>query len=450
MIAEDVTYWARNGDVNIAYKIVGGGPMDLVFLTGLVSHIEVILEEPGLRRWFERLGRIARVILVDRRGSGLSDPLTGPLSLDEEIEDVVAVLDAVGTDRAVLQAYASGGPLAIALRRAPTRSARCALVLYASMVRTLQDVEGGYHWADTREVARRAHRRPRRRRGGRGANAELMAPSAAGDPRAADLAGPPGAAVDDPGGRAAPRREPRRRRRRARSCGSLRVPTLVLHRTDDQLIDVRHSRYLAEHVPGVRYVELPGRRQPARWSATPRRCSARSRSSSPAAAGAGVDRELLTVLFTDVVDATRPAAAAGRRALARPALDPRRRRPRERGALRRPRGQDDRRRLPRDLRRPRRPRRVRCARAVVAGVARARPRGPLRPAHGRVRAARPGRRGHGGPHRRARLRAGRARRGPRLGDGLRHRGRVGAGAGRTGACEQLRGVPGHWPLFALA
>ncbi|MEA2307444.1 MAG: hypothetical protein QOH43_4724, partial [Solirubrobacteraceae bacterium] len=179
-MADDVTYWARNGDVNIAYKVLGDGPMDLIFLTGLMSHIDVLLEEPGLRRWFERLGRIARVVLVDRRGSGLSDPLTGPLELDDEIDDVVAVLDAVGSDRAVLQAYASGGPLAIAFACAhPERT--LALVLYATMVRTLQDLEDGYDWADTREV--------RQQRidalvdaWGSGSNAEVVAPSAAGDP----------------------------------------------------------------------------------------------------------------------------------------------------------------------------------------------------------------------------------------------------------------------------
>jgi pimeloyl-ACP methyl ester carboxylesterase len=230
--------------------------MDLIFLTGLMSHIDVLLEEPGLRRWFERLGRIARVVLVDRRGSGLSDPLTGPLELDEEIDDVVAVLDAVGSDRAVLQAYASGGPLAIAFACAhPERT--LALVLYATMVRTLQDLEDGYDWADTREV--------RQQRidalvdaWGSGSNAEVMAPSAAGDPTLRAWLGRLERQSMTPAGA----------RRLAENLadvdvrpllGSLRVPTLVLHRTDDQLIDVRHSRYLAEHVPGVRYVEVPGR-----------------------------------------------------------------------------------------------------------------------------------------------------------------------------------------------
>ena len=349
MIAEDVTYWARNGDVNIAYKIVGGGPMDLVFLTGLVSHIEVILEEPGLRRWFERLGRIARVILVDRRGSGLSDPLTGPLSLDEEIEDVVAVLDAVGTDRAVLQAYASGGPLAIAFACAhPERT--LALVLYASMVRTLQDVEGGYHWADTREVRderidalvqglgerrqRGAHGTVGRRRPGAAAwlaRLERLSMTPAGVRRLAEN-------LADVDVRHAPGEPPRAHagppphRRPAHRRAPLALP--------------RRAH------PGRALRRAARATTACRWSATPRRCSARSRSSSPAARASGRTASCSTVLFTDVVDATggRPGWATGAGATCSPPTTTWS--ARELGALRRPRGQDDRRRLPRDVRRP--------------------------------------------------------------------------------------------------
>ena len=105
--------WAQSGESHIAFRVLGDGPVDLVFLGGFLSHIEVLLEEPGLRRWWERLGSIARVILVDRRGLGLSDPLDGPLSLADEVADIDAVLDAAGCDRVVVQSYAAGGPLAI-------------------------------------------------------------------------------------------------------------------------------------------------------------------------------------------------------------------------------------------------------------------------------------------------------------------------------------------------
>src|SRR6185295_7458825 len=102
--------WAQSGDSHIAFRVLGDGPVDLLFLGGFLSHIEVLLEEPGLRRWWERLGSIARVILVDRRGLGLSDPVDGALTLAEEIADVDAVLDAAGCDRVVVQSYAAGGP----------------------------------------------------------------------------------------------------------------------------------------------------------------------------------------------------------------------------------------------------------------------------------------------------------------------------------------------------
>src|ERR1044071_2070873 len=134
--------WAQSGDAQIAFRVLGEGAIDLVFLGSFLSHIEVLLEEPGLRRWWERLGSIARVILLDRRGLGLSDPLEGPLSLADEVADVDAVLDAAGCDRVVVQAYAAGAPLSIE---------------YALARR-------GEHW-------------------GTGANLDDMAPSVVDDPR---------------------------------------------------------------------------------------------------------------------------------------------------------------------------------------------------------------------------------------------------------------------------
>src|SRR5690349_22689956 len=92
--------WAQSADgANIAFRVLGSGPVDLVFLSGITSHIEVLLEEPGLRRWWERLGSIARVILMDRRGLGLSDRAEAPIALADEVADIDAVIDAAGCDR---------------------------------------------------------------------------------------------------------------------------------------------------------------------------------------------------------------------------------------------------------------------------------------------------------------------------------------------------------------
>src|SRR3979409_1380314 len=132
--------WAHNGAHNIAYRVLGDGPVDLVFLGGLTSHIEVLIEEPGLRRWWERLSSIARVILVDRRGVGLSDRPLEPLTLEEEVGDLLAVLDDAGADRVVLQAYAAGGPLAVTVAALQPRRTLAAIP-YARIRAAARDEE---------------------------------------------------------------------------------------------------------------------------------------------------------------------------------------------------------------------------------------------------------------------------------------------------------------------
>src|SRR3954462_8824922 len=105
---------ARSGDgAAIAYRVLSDGPIDLVFNTGIISHVEVLLEEPGVARMLERIGEFTRLIVMDRRGTGLSDVGTGLVSLDDEIGDLMTVLDAVGSEHAALMAYTSSGPLFI-------------------------------------------------------------------------------------------------------------------------------------------------------------------------------------------------------------------------------------------------------------------------------------------------------------------------------------------------
>ena len=301
----EVTRWARNGEANIAYRTLGEGPIDLVFLSGL-THIEVILEEPGLRRWFDRLAQISRVILVDRRGTGLSDPMPEGLTLDDEVHDVAAVLDAVQSDRAVLQAYAIGGPLAVTFaHHRPERT--LALVLYATVARILHDPDG-YDWAPSRE-ARRARVEELAAGWGTGVNLDILAPSATGDARIRAWLARLERLSMTPAGM---------RRQFAASedvdvrdlLPQLRIPTLVVHRTGDTLIDVRHSRYLAAHIPGARLVEVPGVDSLPMVGDT-ESLLGEMEEFLTGGRGRGMDRELLTVLFTDVVDATVRAAALG-------------------------------------------------------------------------------------------------------------------------------------------
>ena len=128
------TRYARNGETTIAWTAAGDAPTDLLFIPGFISHVEHLWEQPGLAGFFERLMGFSRLLIMDRRGCGLSDPRHEALSLEDEARDVLAVLDAAGSERAVLMGYTTGGPLAITTAAlAPERVQ--ALVLYASMAR---------------------------------------------------------------------------------------------------------------------------------------------------------------------------------------------------------------------------------------------------------------------------------------------------------------------------
>lgn len=301
--------WAQSNGASIAFRVLGDGPVDLLFLGGITSHIDVMLEEPGLRRWWERLGSIARVILVDRRGLGLSDRLdpSGRLTLEEEVGDLDAVLDAAGADRVVVQSYAAGGPLAV--QYASCRPDRTlALILYASIVVTERDDQA--HWTDTPEE-RAARLAESVERWGTGATLDQVAPSLADDARmrawmgrlermSATPAGFARVAANLQGVDVRP------------LLGDLRVPTLILHRTGDRLIDVGHSRLAAAGIPGARLVELPGEDSlPMVGDTEALLGEVEEFLTGSRTTTAGLQRRLLTILFTDIVDATGMAARMG-------------------------------------------------------------------------------------------------------------------------------------------
>jgi pimeloyl-ACP methyl ester carboxylesterase len=300
------TRYARSGDVNIAYQVHGDGPVDVVLLTGVLSNVETLWEEAGLARAFDRLAEFARLILMDRRGVGMSDRSEQPATAEEDVADVDAVLDAVGSDSAAI--YGTAGGAAHAIRYACARPERTrALILYGGFARTTRSPD--MPWADTaaeREVrvARLAEH------WGEGSNVELLAPSAAGDPRVRAWFSRFERTSLSPG----------QWRRLSTALNDLdvtdllpklRVPTLVLHRTDDHLIDVRHSRYMAERIPGARLVEFPGQDHllwlgdsEAIHGEIEEFLTGGRRRSAP-------DRRLLTVLFTDIVGGTARAAELG-------------------------------------------------------------------------------------------------------------------------------------------
>ena len=128
------TRYAQSGDVNIAYQVFGEGPLDVVFVAGFISHVELVWEDPLLSRFFERLASFARVITFDKRGQGLSDPVSGAPILEERMDDVRAVMDAAGSERAAFLTISEGGPLAM-LFAATYPERVSALVLYGTLVK---------------------------------------------------------------------------------------------------------------------------------------------------------------------------------------------------------------------------------------------------------------------------------------------------------------------------
>ncbi len=247
--------YARSGPVNIAYQVVGSGPIDLVFVMGWVSHLESFWSEPHFARFLNRLSTMARLILFDKRGTGLSDPV--PVSqlpsLDERLDDVRAVMDAAGSERAVLLGVSEGGPLC-SLFAATYPEKTEALVTIGSYARRMRDHD--YPWGPTREERDQFCQQIIEEWGGPVGISE-RAPSLAGDPAFRDwwasylrMGASPGAAV------ALTRMNAEIDIRDV--LPSIRVPTLVIHRTGDQLLKVEEGRYLASRIPGATFVELPG------------------------------------------------------------------------------------------------------------------------------------------------------------------------------------------------
>jgi pimeloyl-ACP methyl ester carboxylesterase len=247
--------YARSGHVNIAYQVVGEGPVDLVFVMGWVSHLEYFWREPSFARFLTRLAAMSRLILFDKRGTGLSDPV--PVSqlptLDERLDDVRAVMEAAGSTRAVLMGVSEGGPLCTLFAATyPERTE--ALIMIGSYARRLADED--YPWGRSR-ADHEAFCRSLLEQWGGPVGLEVRAPSRAGDPAFRDwwasylrMGASPGAAV------ALTRMNAQIDVRAV--LPAVQAPTLVLHRRDDQCLKVEEGRYLASHIPGAAMVELPG------------------------------------------------------------------------------------------------------------------------------------------------------------------------------------------------
>jgi pimeloyl-ACP methyl ester carboxylesterase len=303
------TSYARNGDVNIAYQVLGDGPLDLVLVPGFVSHLDLLWSFPEPAAFFRRLSSFSRLILFDKRGTGLSDPVPGVPTLEERMEDLHAVLDAVGSKRAALLGVSEGGPMsALFAATYPERTA--AMVIYgstpkfsdvddmvdeenkASIKKTWESVEAMIdNWGEGRMV-------------------EVFAPTFAADEAIRRSFGLIERASASP----------------AMIAGVLSaigqidvtgvlpavgVPTLVLHRVGDPVIPIEAARYTAERIPGARLVELAGDDHVAWLGDTDALLDEIERFLTGAPRGRRPDRALATVLFTDIVGSTERASSLG-------------------------------------------------------------------------------------------------------------------------------------------
>jgi pimeloyl-ACP methyl ester carboxylesterase/DNA-binding winged helix-turn-helix (wHTH) protein len=250
-----VTKYARSGLVNIAYQVVGSGPIDIVFVMGWVSHLEMFWVEPSFARFLRRLSGFGRLILFDKRGTGLSDhvPVDELPTMEQRMDDVRAVMDAAGSSRAVLVGVSEGAPLCVLFGATyPDRTA--GLVLIGGYARRI--VAPDYPWGDPPETRLSFIEHVRDSWGGP-VGLEARAPSWASDAAFRDWWATYLRMGASPAAVAALMRMNDQIDVRD-ILPAIRVPTLVIHRVHERTLRVEHGRYLAKHIPGAEYVELPG------------------------------------------------------------------------------------------------------------------------------------------------------------------------------------------------
>jgi pimeloyl-ACP methyl ester carboxylesterase len=302
------TRYARSGDVNIAYQVLGNGPLDIVFVMGWVSNVELAWEEPAFARFLTRLASFSRLILFDKRGTGLSDRVTDMPNLETRIDDVRAVMDAVGSERAALFGISEGGPLCMLFAAShPNRTT--AVIMAGSYPKRTWAPD--YPWGPTDEELETWIDQVQHEWGGP-AGINVRAPSMAHDERFRQwwarflrMSASPTAVMT-----------------LVRMNGqidvrhilpAIRVPTLILHAVGDRAIDIGGSRYMAERISGAKLVELPGADHLPWLSDSDAVLAEVEEFLTGVRPSLESDRVLATVLFTDIVGATEKAAELGDR-----------------------------------------------------------------------------------------------------------------------------------------
>lgn len=299
--------FARSGDVNVAYHVVGDGSVDIVYVQGAWSHLEIGWELPAFRRFCERLGEFARVIVFDKRGMGMSDRVPGTTPLDDRMDDITAVMDAVGSESAFLIGESEGGPLSMLFAAAhPERTS--GLILMGGEVRERTDDEWPWGENTVEDFEAMVARIPERW-GRPGPFMEFFAPSQAETPWLIDWSARLQRNANTPGGAEAFMRMAFDIDVRD-IVPSVRVPTLVIHAQGDLICHVENGRFLAREIPNARYVELPGADH-LPWFEPELVMSEIREFLTGHRVALTPDRVLATVLFTDIVGSTGRAAKMG-------------------------------------------------------------------------------------------------------------------------------------------
>src|SRR5436190_15612166 len=247
------TRYAKSGDINIAYQVLGSGPVDLIYVPGWVTHLEYGWEEPSLARFYRKLASFSRLILFDKRGTGLSDQSTNMPTLEQRMDDVRAVMEAVHSERAVVFGMSEGGNMAM-LFAATYPERTIALITFGVYAKRVYDPE--YPWAPTPEQRQKFYDAIEKGWGGP-VGVDDLAPSRAHDerfrqwwatyqrrsttPRAALALARMNTSIDV-----------------RHVLPTIRVPTQVLHRKNDLDCNLEEARYVASHIPEAKFVELPG------------------------------------------------------------------------------------------------------------------------------------------------------------------------------------------------
>jgi pimeloyl-ACP methyl ester carboxylesterase len=296
------THYALSGDVNIAYQTMGDGPVDLILVPGVVSHVEFLHELPGLTAFLRRMSSFARVVTFDKRGQGLSDRMSGAPSLEQRMDDVRAIMDAVGSQRAILFGFSEGCAMsALFAATYPERVSH--LVLVGGFARAADRMSEDVWQTRLDGIVRDW---------GTGEMMKVVAPSQATNPgtvaqfaKFERLSSSPGAFRTI--------LSLNRRIDVTSILPTLQVPTLVLHRQTDARVAVALGRKMAAEIPRAKYIEYPDGDH-AFWAGDTEAMLGdieefvtghRESSSSE------LERVLATVLFTDIVDSTRSAAEMG-------------------------------------------------------------------------------------------------------------------------------------------